>query len=56
MQSLYEWLAGKNDIEREIIWKANGEIFSSQGWAQLSLFQPFFDQSRCHLAEFTSEL
>ena len=30
IQSLYEWLAGKNKIEREIIWNANGGIFSSR--------------------------
>ena len=57
IQSLYEWwVVGKSEIDREIIWSCHWWNLFKLFSAQLSLFQPFFDQSRWHLVEFTSEL
>ena len=52
--SISVWMIGKNQMACEIIWNANGGIFSD--WGPIKLFRSFFDRSRWHLVEFLFQL
>ena len=52
--SISVWMIGKNQMACEIIWNADGGIFSD--WGPIKLFRSFFDRSRWHLVEFLFQL